>query len=104
MVWLSGRRSSPIRSAASSGVAPKARASAAGTAVFQRVDQAGWQALARVDLGYDLRVTQRLAVRVSAGVEVRPSPVEVRVEGSDQVHASPTVRALLGAGVTWRLR
>lgn len=77
-------------------------AAAAGTAVFQRIDQAGWQALVRADLALDVPVTRRLALRLAAGLEVRPAPVEVRIEGATDSYASPRLGAVLAAGVAWR--
>lgn len=79
-------------------------AAAAGSAVFQRVDQAAWAALARADLGYRVPLTARLSLGLGAGLEWRPDPVTVEIEGGTASAAGPRLRLLAGAGLAWRFR
>lgn len=72
--------------------------------LFQRTDQAGWQVVGRADVGVDRRLGRRLGLRATAGLEVRPAPTEIAVEGASATVASPRLRAVLALGLTWQLR
>jgi hypothetical protein len=79
-------------------------ASATGSRVFQRMDRSAWQVLLRAYLGYRMELTDAIAVELATGVEARPRPVDLTVEGGSSVLGEPRVGGVLAASAIWTIR